>query len=226
MRLHQRAVAGLAKRFEIGDLRRISDGVPELSLSKRCIASAFERTHEDTTQVAPLILDPPSILAREKHPPRDLNRRRGLRPSLVEIPRGQGCLSPLERSHSRVDIDRSVGGQRQLVAAEGAPQRARAVEVALLKQRAQLRRQYPECLLPGGRKVFAPQQLAQLVAWDRPPVLCRQVCEQDPTLPAREALLVNGRAVRLDRETVCQGDSNAQTCLPPSTLRSRALATR
>ena len=38
MRLHQRAVAGLAVRLELGDLGRISDCVPELPLGKRRIA--------------------------------------------------------------------------------------------------------------------------------------------------------------------------------------------
>jgi DNA-binding SARP family transcriptional activator len=46
------------------------------------------------------------------------------------------------------------------------------------------------------------------------------------TLPAREALLVQPRAVRLDGETVRHRDSNAQpACLLP-TLPSRALAAR
>ena len=72
VRLHQRAVAGLAEGLEIGDLGRISDCVPELPLGERRIAQAFERTHEDVTEVAPLILDPPSVLAGQKHPPSKL----------------------------------------------------------------------------------------------------------------------------------------------------------
>ncbi len=156
VRLHQRAVAGLAEGLESGDLGRISDCVPELPLRKRRIAQAFERTHEDVTEVAPLILDPPSVLARQKRPPSKLGRRRGLRPSLVELPPGEGRFSPLQRGHRRVEVDPGIGGQCELIAAERAPQHARAVDAALLEERAQLRRQHPECLLPRRRKVLAP----------------------------------------------------------------------
>jgi len=60
----------------------------------------------------------------------------------------------------------------------------------------------PERLLPGRGERIAPQHLGELVARYRPPVLCRQVGEQDPTLPAGEALLVDTRAVRLDEQTL------------------------
>jgi hypothetical protein len=66
--LHQRAVAGFAEGLEIGDLGRVSDGVPELRAGERRIAQAFERTDEDVAEVAPLILDLPPVLARQNLP--------------------------------------------------------------------------------------------------------------------------------------------------------------
>jgi hypothetical protein len=93
VRLHQRAVARLAEGLEGGDLGRMPDCVPELPLGERRIAQAFERTHEQVTEVASLILDPSSVLAGQKHPPSELGRRRGLRPSLVEVLRCE-CRLP------------------------------------------------------------------------------------------------------------------------------------
>ena len=200
----------------------MSDCAPELPLGKRRVAQAFERTHEDVPEVAPLILDPPSVLARQKHPPSKLGRRRGLCPSLVELPLAECRLSPFQRGHRRVDIHPGIDGQGELIAAERTPQGARTVDATLLEQRAQLRRQHPECLLPRRRKVLAPQQLGQLVTRDRPSVLDRQVCEQNPTLPARETLLVQPHAVCLDGEMVRHRDSNAQpACLLPTLLAAR-----
>src|SRR6266545_942795 len=64
--------------------------------------------------------------------------------------------------------------------------------------------------VPPRRKLVAPEQLCQLVTRNGTPVLRCQVGEQDPALPAREALLVQACAVRLDGETFRQRDPNLQ----------------
>ena len=50
------------------------------------------------------------------------------------------------------------------------------------------------------------RELCQLVARNRPALLRHQVREQDAALPAGEALLVEGGAVRLDRNPLRQRD--------------------
>jgi hypothetical protein len=120
-----------------------------------------------------------------------------------------------------VDVDPGVGGQRELVAAERARQRRRAVDAALLEQCAQLRHQHAERLFPGRRKLLAPERLGELVPRHGTPHLHGQIREHDPSLAAGEALLVQPRTVRLDCKALDQRDSNAQVALPSSPLAAR-----
>src|SRR5262249_1196301 len=140
---------------------------------------------------------------------------RGLGAGVVGVARGECRLRSLDRVRRRMDVDPGALRQRQLVAAEGAGQRGGTVEAALGEQRAQLGHQYAERLLPGRRELLAPEQLRQLVPGNGPSLLRRQVREQDPTLAAREALLAQPRAVRLDREAVRHRDSDVQGALLP-----------
>ena len=206
--LHQRPVAALPERLELGDLVRIPDRVPDFSIGERCVTQAFERTHEDVTKVAPLVFDPGPLLARQKDSASKLGRSRRLRPCLVEVARCECCFRSLDGNRRRVDVDPRAGRQLELVAAEGARQRRCAVDAALGEQRTQLGHQHPERLLPRRRKLFlAPEQLCQLVTRDRPPLLRRQIGEQDPALATGEALLVEPRAVRLVCKALGHRDS-------------------
>ena len=164
--------------------------------------------------VATLVFDPGTVLAGQKDSTRKLGRRRSLRASVVEVARGERRFRSLDRIRRRVNVDPGSFGKCELVAAEGARQRAGAVDAALVEQRAQLRHQHPERLLPGRGEVLAPEQLGQLVTGNRPSLLRRQVREQDSTLAPGEALLVQPRAVRLDREALRHRDSDVQG--PPS----------
>ena len=223
MRLHQTPVAALTKRLELDHLLRVSDRLAVLARPERRVVQAFERAHEELAEVAPPLLDPVSVLAGQEAASSERGRRRALRARLGEVARGECRFRSIDRFRRRVDVDPRACGQRELVAAESARQRARAVDAALLEHRAELRHQHPERLLPGRRELLAPEQLCELVTRNGPPVLRRQVGEDDPALPAGKALLVQACTVRLDGETLRQGDPNVQA--PSFRAASGALAT-
>ena len=89
----------------------------------------------------------------------------------------------------------------------------RAVEPSIphfLQHRAQLRHQHAERLLPGRRQRVAPEQLGELVARHRPAFLRGEVREQDAALAAREVLLIQACAVRLENKALRERDPDVQ----------------
>jgi hypothetical protein len=202
MGLHQPAVAALAERLELGHFLGVPDRFGELACAEPRVAQAFERAHEDIAEVAPFLFYPGAVLAGQEASPSERGGHRRLRARLAEVTSGERRFGSLERLLRRIDVDPGASRQGQLVTAERAREGGCAVDATLLEHCAQLRHQHPERLLPGRRGRIAPEHLRELVARYRPPVLSRQVGEQDPTLPAGEALLVDTRAVRLDEETL------------------------
>ena len=195
--LHEPAVSVLAEGLQLDHLLPVPDRVGEVCLAERRVALAFQRAHEHLAEVTPPLLDPGAVLAREEAPPGESGGGCRLGARRFDVAGCERRFGVLHRLHRRVDVDPGAGGKRELVAAERARERGRAVDAALLQQRAQLRHQHSQRLLPGRGQLVAPEHLGQLVAGHCTPLLCCQVGEHDPTLPAGEALLAEGRAVRL-----------------------------
>ena len=204
MCLHQPAVTAFAERLQPRHLLGVPNRLGEVTRTERGIPHALDGAHEDLVQVPSLFLYPGTVLAGEEDSPG--KRRSSSRLSLRfdEVANCQLGLGALERLERRVHVDPRARGQAQLVTAEGALESGRAVDAALLEERAELGHQHSERLLPGRGKLLVPEQVGKLVAGHGTPVLGSQVGEDDPTLPAREALLVHAGSVRLDRETVRQ----------------------
>ena len=66
------------------------------------------------------------------------------------------------------------------------------------EQAAQLAHDHRQRLLPGRRRSVAPERLREFVPWHRSALLGHEVGEQEPTLPSREARLVDHDPVGLD----------------------------
>ena len=84
------------------------------------------------------------------------------------------------------------------------------------EQAAQLAHDHGQRLVPGRGRCLAPQGLGELVPRHRPALLGHQIREQEPTLPPREALLVDHHAVGLDCDPT--REENLQLATPRHSL--------
>ena len=135
------------------------------------------------------------------------------------------CLSDV--GSCRNDVNPGGFRQAEPLAPERPGEGRSAVKAPLGEQRAQLAHEHCEGILPRRRQGVAPQRLGKLVAWHRPVLLRHEVREQDPTLSAGKALLVDHDAVGLDSDATGKEDLQVQppkgAFLPTSCLDLVAL---
>ena len=215
MGLHQQPVPGLPERLEpdrlLGPARRLSSGAG----AQARVGQGGHRAAAGVGEFAPLVLNPLAVIARQEGPPGQRLRQQGRGLRRRGVARGEGPLRLVGRVGRGDRVDPGPLGQLEPVAAEGRRQRAGAVESRLGEQRTQLAHQHRQCLIPGRWRSLPPQGRRELVPRHRPSPLHRQVGEQQPALPPRQARVLHREAVGLERDPPHQENLQAG---PPSRL--------
>ena len=215
MGLHQQPVPGLPERLELdrllGPARRLSSGAG----AQARVGQGGHRAAADVGEFAPLVLNPLAVVARQEGPPGQRLRQQGRGLRRRGVARGEGPLRLVGRVGRGDRVDPGPLGQLEPVAAEGRRQRTGAVESRLGEQRTQLAHQHRQCLIPGRWRSLLPQGRSELVPRHRPSPLHRQVGEQQPALPPRQARVRHREAVGLERDPPHQENLQAG---PPSRL--------
>jgi hypothetical protein len=214
---HQQAIRALPKRLDRRDLLGLHDGLARLPRFEVRLGQCFERADEKLMELAALLLHPRPVLAGEERPSCQLHCCLGTLSCFSGVARGQRSSSAIEVLSGRCDVDPDTVGEHELVAAEGAREGSLAVHPALLQERAQLAHEHSQRLLPGRGRCLTPERLGEFAARHGSSVLGKQICEDQAPLAAGKALLIETRAVGLDRDLPGERDPHGP---PPYSCRS------
>ena len=212
--LHQQAVAALAERLQRDDLLGGSRRGSRIARGEADPRQALERPHEDRAQLAASLVDPRGRLAREERPAGLRRRRGGGRPCVVHRSGEERLLGCGRLVGRGMDVDPGALREAELVAPERARQPRRAVVVALPQHRAQLAHEHRQGLLPRRGRRLAPEHVCQLVPRDGPAPGEDEAREEEASLPALEALLVDDDLAGLEDDPTDQRDSQHHDALP------------
>ena len=196
--LHQAPVPRLSVTLECDRLRSPLRRLRRVARPKTCFPETVERTETNSLQLAALLIDPAPVLSRQERRPRQRRSLERDRFRVFDLTLRQRCLGLANRVGRGDHVDPGRVWEAQPVAAECAGESPRTVEPALREHAAQLAHEHRERLLPRRRRRFAPERLRELFAWHRSALLGHEIGKQEPTLPPREALLVDRHAVCLD----------------------------
>ena len=221
VRLHQPPVPALTERLErdrlLGPLRRLR----RVARAQARIGEDAQRADADVGELAPLLVHPaPSSPGRNGCRTSDAASAAASFAS-SRSPAASAAPPPAAALRRGDDVDPGSFGQLEPVAAEGARQSRRAVDAGSARSAAQLAHEHGQRLVPRRGRRLAPQRLRQLVSRHRSALLGHEIGEEQPTLPPREAPLVDHHAVGLDCDTTREEDLQLE---PPSRSLAAHLA--
>src|SRR5215467_796236 len=203
---HQQPIARLPEGIERQDLLHVLDGESVVALAEQDFGPAFQGPHPHTPELLPLPGHPGALLSGQEGAPGNGGSHQGPAVRLVGTSGPKGTLGQVSRVGRRLQVDPRPRREPDLVAAQRARDRSRAVEPDLLQCRPDLADDDPQRGLPSPGRLPVPQLVGQFVAMDRPLMLGGEVGEHQPALPAGQAPLGDEAAVALDAHLAGQVD--------------------
>ena len=206
VRFHQAAISALPERRERDRLFRPLHGLSRVARTQGCVSQHAQRAVAELGELASLLLDPRTVLAREKGLRQQCRSLGGQAFRLLEVACRERVIRFVRGVRRREHVDPGLLGQLEPVAAERARKGAVAVDAAVGEERAKLADDDAQRLVPGRRRCLRPERLRELVSWHRPARLGHQVCEQQPALPSWKVRLVDHLSVGFDCDSACEKD--------------------